>query len=116
MQPTFSRKSGYSAPRLEEGEEPAILIDTYHNRARIYAPFDECQLLASCHQYELFIRRQPEETFTSHIERLLSLKHPKMQKPGFPEDEPGLNAGASNALITTGQLGPEQMPNASHLD
>jgi len=42
--------------RFQEGEELAILIDTFYNRARLYAPFDACQALASHHQYELFIR------------------------------------------------------------
>ncbi len=87
--------------RLEEGEEPAILIDTYHNRARIYAPFDECQMLASLHQYELFIRRQPEETFTSHVERLLSLKNPKAQTASPPEGEQAQAAASNVDMITT---------------
>jgi hypothetical protein len=76
--------------RLQEGEQLAILLDTYHNVARIYAPFDECQRLASLHQYELYIKRQPEETFISHIEKLLTLRHPKIQKAGPPEGEPAL--------------------------
>jgi hypothetical protein len=66
--------------RLQEGEELAILMDTYSNKARIYRPFDECERLAAIHQYELFIRRNPEETFVSHIERLLQLRHPNTQK------------------------------------
>jgi hypothetical protein len=79
--------------RLQEGEEVALLLDTYHNKARIYRPFDECQRLASRHQYELFIKRQPEETFVSHIERLLQLRHPKTEKAGPPDHgEPALRA------------------------
>jgi hypothetical protein len=81
--------------RLQEGEEVAFLLDTYHNKARIYRTFDECQRLASRHQYELFIKRQPEETFVSGVERLLQLRHPKTEKSGPPDHgEPALTDGA----------------------
>src|SRR5260370_23964732 len=100
---------------LEEGEEPAILIDRYHNKARIYRPFDECQALAYRHQYELLIRRHPEDTFISHIEKVLSLKHPDAQKPSPPENgELGLGTGSTSLFPE--ELVPEQMPNDLHKD
>jgi hypothetical protein len=99
--------------RLQEGEDVAILLDTYHSKARIYRPFDECQRLASHHQYELFIKRQPEETFVSHIERLLQLRHPKTPKagPSSANEEPALRDNASvMSLLQTEKPVPEQMP------
>jgi hypothetical protein len=76
--------------KLEDGEDIAILLDSCHNNARIYPPFDECERLAALHQYELFVRRNPEETFVSHIERLLHLRHPHTQKAGQART-PGLD-------------------------
>lgn len=46
--------------RLQEGEDLVILIDTYYKRARLYAPFAVCGVLASRHQYELVIHQEPE--------------------------------------------------------
>jgi hypothetical protein len=60
--------------RLEEGEDVAVLIDRLNNKARLYVPLDEAQLLAARHQYELMIPQMIErETFVTHIERFLSV-------------------------------------------
>src|SRR5262249_7818567 len=42
-----------SCVTLEAGEQMAVLIDRLNNKARLYAPVDECRRLASRHQYEL---------------------------------------------------------------
>ena len=72
-------------PGLEEDEKLAILIDQFRNKARIYAPFEECERLAALHRYELFIRRDEEETLVSHVERVLSLIQRKAQETTAPE-------------------------------
>jgi hypothetical protein len=60
--------------RLEEGEDVAVLIDRLNNKARLYVPLDEAQLLASRHQYELIIPQiAGPEPFVTHIERFLSV-------------------------------------------
>ena len=60
--------------RLEEGEEVAVPIDRLNNKARLYVPLDQAQLLAARHQYELIIPQRVEgETFVTHIERFLSV-------------------------------------------
>jgi hypothetical protein len=102
--------------RLKEGEDVAILLDTYHNKARIYRPFDECERLAALHQYELFIRRNPEETFVSHIERLLQLRHPiATEIPcGFREMIDSSESHESLAFIL--DLKPEQPDAADSVD
>ena len=68
-------------PRLlEGGEEIAILIDRMNNKARLYAPFDECQRVAALHRYELVLPRSEEETFAHYIRRFLSFTLPKKQR------------------------------------
>jgi len=72
---------------LEDGDDIAILIDHSRNQARLYAPFGDCTRLAAQHYYELFIRsRKPQETFTDHVERFLSITLPDEEKPSPPED------------------------------
>jgi len=58
---------------LREGEQIAILIDRLNNKARLYSPLDECQRLASQHQYELVDSQAKDETFVRRIERVLEL-------------------------------------------
>jgi hypothetical protein len=60
--------------RLEDGEDVAVVIDRLNNKARLYVPLDEAQLLASRHQYELIIPQMAgRETFATHIERFFSV-------------------------------------------
>jgi hypothetical protein len=66
------------SPALEEGEEPAVLIDHLQNKARLSAPFEECQRLAVLHQYELCYPRNRGPSF---IERILSFKHQSENSP-----------------------------------
>src|SRR5262249_16327302 len=70
-------------PGLEEDEKLAILIDQFRNKARIYAPFEECRRLAALHRYELSIPRHEEETLASDVERVLAVIHDPGLKPGL---------------------------------
>ena len=65
---------------LEGGEEIAILIDRINNKARLYAPLDECQRVAALHCYELVLPPSEKETFAHYISRFLSFTLPKKQK------------------------------------
>jgi hypothetical protein len=59
--------------RLGPGEDAAILIDRLRNVAYLSRGFQECQILAQQHQYELVFPKHDDETFLSNIERFLSL-------------------------------------------
>jgi len=69
--------------RFEEGEGPAILMDQFHKKARIYVPLEECQRLAALHQYELFYRQGEDdrEELVAHIHRVLAFLHAKENEP-----------------------------------
>src|SRR5262245_44413857 len=64
--------------RFQEGEGPAILIDQFHKKARIYLPLEECQRLAALHQYELlyreafYLKREDREELVNHVDRVLA--------------------------------------------
>jgi hypothetical protein len=52
---------------LGAGEQIAILIDRLNNRARLYAPLDECRRLASQHQYELVWPQEQNGAFRNWL-------------------------------------------------
>ena len=58
--------------RLGPDEDAAVLIDRASNCAYINKPFDECQLLAAMHGYELALLREDGESFLDHIEKFLA--------------------------------------------
>lgn len=77
--------------RLDDGEGIAILIDHLKNQARLYAPFEECQRYAAKYYYELYIPRREDETFSSYVQRFLSLTQSKDEEPDPPRNgEAGL--------------------------
>src|SRR5260370_1482886 len=75
----------------EPGEEVAFLIDQLNSRAHLNASFRECQRLALLHRYEIHVRRNVGETFTSYIERVLSIKQPLQE--GSSSSSADMNAG-----------------------
>lgn len=59
--------------RLDDQEEAAVLIDRLQNCAYISKPFDECQILAAIHGYELALPRRDGDSFRERIEWYLGL-------------------------------------------
>ena len=57
--------------RMAEGEECAILIDRAHSQVRLYAPFEDCKVLAAQHGYDLVVPRKEGESLLEHIDRFL---------------------------------------------
>ena len=58
--------------RLDPDEDAAVLIDRSRNCAYINKPFQECQLLAARHGYELERLNEDGESFLEHIEKFLA--------------------------------------------
>jgi hypothetical protein len=62
---------------LGPDEDVAVLIDRHANVAYLNRPFAECQILASRHQYELFIPGPEPKSMIDRIERVLDQIAPK---------------------------------------
>jgi len=56
-----------SSVTLGTDEQIAVLIDWLNNKARLYAPLDECRRLASQHQYELVWPQEQSEAFRNWL-------------------------------------------------